>query len=571
MRRLALIFTLLIGTAGVFAAGAVGEDEHTYFIELDNAFGLVDGSEVRVAGVTQGEISELLINQEKRAVAKVELSGELSQLGEDTICSSEPNSLIAEYFIDCNPKGAPLVEGSGSDEERAREPDIPVEQTRQTVQNDLVQSGLRQPYSERLGLIINEFGTALAGNPDNLNAAIRRGAPALTQVRQITKILGDQNEIIRDLNEDSDAIFVELADRREDVRQFVLNARDTASASAERREDLAANFNRLDDFLGELEPTMVELNRLAVTQTPLLANLRASAPGLTELSRDIQGFNSASTKSLKSLGSASKVGRRALDKGQNEIKQLRRSVKKAPAASDELAKFLRDLDDPDRAVEQDLRSEEDTGRVGGGYTGLEGLLNYVYYQTGALNQFDQVSHLLHFSIFEVGEGPCSSYNAGPTVPAQDGGETTDILEAHRCVAWLGDNQPGINGGPELPPYDPSVCPQGSDDLELCDPNGPSTSSASDETDKRSKQAADAREGIQGLENLPGIGDSGGDPGSGGSIREGLGDLPGSLGDVADGLGKSADGLRGAGGGLPKLKRAPSAEASSDLLGYLFGG
>ena len=71
------------------------------------------------------------------------------------------------------------TEGEGSDDERVEDPDIPVEQTRQTVQNDLVQSGLRQPFRERLTLIINEFGTALAGNPENLNAAIRRGAPAL--------------------------------------------------------------------------------------------------------------------------------------------------------------------------------------------------------------------------------------------------------------------------------------------------------------------------------------------------------------------------------------------------------
>ena len=35
-----------------------------------------------------------------------------------------------------------------------------------------------------------------------------------------------------------------------------------------------------------------------------------------------------------------------------------------------------------------------------GYTGMEGLLNYAYYQTGTLNQFDHVGHLLGLTLFE---------------------------------------------------------------------------------------------------------------------------------------------------------------------------
>ena len=47
---------------------------------------------------------------------------------------------------------------------------------------------------------------------------------------------------------------------------------------------------------------------------------------------------------------------------------------------------------------------------------MEGLLNYAYYQTLALNQFDSVGHLLHFILMEAETGPCAGYNAGPTYP-----------------------------------------------------------------------------------------------------------------------------------------------------------
>ncbi|HKJ35955.1 MAG TPA: MlaD family protein, partial [Solirubrobacterales bacterium] len=487
---------LILGGAFAFAATAVGEDEHTYYLEFDNAFGLVEGSEVKVAGVQQGVIEDLFISPDKTAVVRVKLSGPLSTLGEETICSSEPQSLIAEYFIDCIPKGAPLDEDEGIEDERVGDPDVPVEQTRQTVQNDLVLSGLRQPFKERLSLIINEFGTALAGNPENLNAAIRRGAPALRSARKVTRILAGQNRIIKNLNVNSDTIMSKLAERRRDVVRFIENAKVTAEVGADNRDALSANFRDLDDFLAELGPTMVELNDLAVTQTPLLRNLRASAGGLDTLSQNLPDFNSASTRSLVTLGDAAVVGRRALNKGADEIRQLKKSSRQAFSAADHLRKFLNDINDPGRAVEVDSRAATDSGRSAPtGYTGLEGLLNYVYYQAGALTQYDQISHLLHFSIFEVGSGPCAEYNAEDHVPAAGGGITTDITEADRCVAWLGPNQPGINQNVRQDPYPGSVCPDGSDDLEICNPANTSAAGRDGGSDG-------------GGEGLPGDGDLG---------------------------------------------------------------
>ena len=475
MRRLSLIaFVLACGVAWI-AAAAGADDTHTYEIELDNAFGIVEGSELRVAGVTQGKVTDLDVNAKKRAVVSVEVSGPLSQFGEGTTCSTEPQSLIAEYFVDCQPRGEPLPEGG----------QIPVSQTTQTVQPDLVQNTLREPYKRRLQLLINEFGTALAGNPDNLNAAIRRGAPALRQFQQVVEVLGDQNRIIRDLNTDSDAIMARLAERRSDVVRFVQEARDTAAASADRRADLGRDFELLDDFLAELEPTMADLGRLAREQTPLLVDLRAAAPQLNRLAEGLPAFNESAEASLSSLGDAGVVGRRALRKGRDDIRQLKRAGHRAPRVSEVLADFVTDLDDPGRAVQIDARAAEHTSRrAPTGYTGLEGLLNYVYYQAGATNQFDLIGHLLHFSLFTFQTGNCGHFSTGGeqgTVPTEDGGQTHDILDAARCVSWLGPNQPRLAGKDRnftLPPYDPSACDEGSDAPQLCDPDGAKTSTRS---------------------------------------------------------------------------------------------
>ncbi len=493
MRRIALIIALCVLPAAGLAASAGADDTHTYEIEMYNAFGIVDGSQVRVAGVNAGTVTGLDINAEKRAVVTVELTGELGTLGTETKCSSEPQSLIAEYFISCEPAGPPIEEDDDADEPKA---DIPASQVAQTVQNDLVQNTLRQPFRERLTLLINEFGTALAGNPDSLNEAIRLGAPALTDLRKVTRILASQNTIIRDLNANSDEVIGQLAARREDVVRFIREARDTAEASASRREDLSRDFEILDDFLAELQPTLVELDNLAVEQTPLLTDLRAAAPGLNRLATNLPPFNDATRLALNGLGEASRVGESALRRGADEIEQLADAGRKAPLTAEILADFLRDIDDPRRAVEIDDRVVDDTGRTDPragqpdtkGYTGMEGLLNYAYYQAGALNQYDQLGHLLHFSLYNVFTGPCGNFSSGrdpdtgaPGVPAEGGGTTTNILEADNCVSWLGPNQPGINEDLNLPKYDPAVCPNGTEppaaEQELCSPSDPASSNA----------------------------------------------------------------------------------------------
>jgi phospholipid/cholesterol/gamma-HCH transport system substrate-binding protein len=502
MRRIALILASLCAVPAVLVAAAGADDDRTYQAELFNAFGLVEGSELRVAGVKAGTVTNLDVTPQKTALVSFEVGPDFPEFNADASCSSEPQSLIAEYFLDCQP---------GSSDQPLDGP-IPAARNQTTVQNDLVQNTLREPFKRRFQLIINEFGTALVGNPENLNAAIRSGAPALRELRKVLQILGRQNRIIAELNVNNDTIFQKLADRREDVVRFIDKAEDTARVSAERRAELSQDFDLLDDFLFRLRPVMVQLGHLAREQTPLLTDLKAAAPGLNRLAGNLPHFNNGARISLKSLGRASDVGKRALAKSKDEIAQLNQTSQKAYPASDIVAKFLESLDDPRQAVEEDCDARVDlrdqpgeadrrvalledklgvnlhgdrscdpsapAGTGNPGYTGLEGVLNYVYVQTLTLNQFDNVGHALHFMIVGAsdaseGGGACGSFASGPDYPkaAEFGaGRTTDVRKAVHCAAALGDTQPDINFPLNLPRYDGSVCPDGSTNHALCDPN-----------------------------------------------------------------------------------------------------
>ena len=573
MRRLALILAIFAGSAGFASTVVADEETRTYVLEMYNAFGLVEDAEVKVAGVNAGTVEKLEISDDKTALITVEISGPLAVLGEDTVCSSEPQSLIAEYFIDCLPAGEPLEEGAT----------LP-KKVKQTVQNDLVLNTLRLPFKQRLALLINEFGTALAGNPENLNEAIRLGAPALEDLHDALKLLARQNKTIRQLNVDSDEIIGKLADRREDVVAFVREAGDTAEAAAERRDDLSQNFDLLDDFLAELQPTMVELENVAVETTPLLTDLRAAAPQLNELAVSLPAFNRATETSLVTLGEAAVPGRRALRRGERNgvFRALARAGKGGPRTGELLADFLRDIDDPKggptglgRIVEVDDRAAktcEDktmscyaTGREGPtGFTGMEGILNYLYRQGGALNSYDEFGHLLHFNLYDVFTGPCGSYNSQQNWPTVGGGgRTTDPLQAERCVGLLGPNQPGISENLGTAPYHPSVCPTGiypdSPEIrEICDPPGsprPTGAKASAESDEATRE-----DGNSGSDESSDAGTSGGD-----------GPLP-DLDEATEDVRNATDGLAAGGDrkkGKKDGKQGSGGDAVEDLLDFLF--
>jgi hypothetical protein len=293
-------------------------------------------------------------------------------------------------------------------------------------------------------------------------------------------------------------------------------------------------------------------------------------------------FNNAATPALTTLGSAAQVGTGALVKGQDEINQLRASTTNASSAADQVNQFFDSISNPKNAVEEDARARTDLSlqpgeadrrvnllnqKTGGGvtepgYTGMEGLLNYVYYQTGALNQFDSVGHLLHFILYDVQTSPCASFNAGPTYP----NGSTDPKTADRCVAVLGDNQPGIGqNGPtgNLPRYDNSVCPQGSTDLSICDPaistNGGTRKVPTGQVGNANASIPPAAQQLLTPQVIKDIQD-------GKSVPKPLQDLLGPQGTSQ--LEQTIQQLTG--GGSATSGASPDKATATDLLNFLFG-
>jgi ABC-type transporter Mla subunit MlaD len=434
MRR-ALSLLVLLGAAlgAVVFTGASGEAEgKKYWVEFDNAFGLVEGGDLKVGGVRAGTVNrfELTDSEPYKVAVEVEVTEPgFDALRTDSECRVRNQSLIGEYYVDC--------EVGTADEEIPEGGTIPVERTSSSIPPDLIASVMRRPYRERFRLLLSELGVGLAGRPEELNEVIKRAHPALKEVNETLAILDRQNETIRDFITDADRVSAAVEPKKEQLSRWAQEAMETAEIQASRADSLQAQWNKLPTFLGELRPTLAQLDATASEQIPFLRRMHAAAPDFHRLLVALEGFSNASRGSTRALGEMAVVGREALTESAEEIAELRELSEDAPRLAKPLRQFLQTIDDRKRSVEDDPLHEQlappapdkTAAQDGEGFTGMEALLNYVYWQTLGINGFDQISHFLRIVVLR---NDCSAYQNDPTV---------ELIEL--CSTGVGPYQPCI--------------------------------------------------------------------------------------------------------------------------------
>jgi ABC-type transporter Mla subunit MlaD len=440
-RALAAIFVIAAAVAGasltVGAGNDSGSDSVEYRLVFDNAFGLVDGGDFRVGGVKAGTTAGFDLEKRKGEPPHAIVTAEVTEPGiadfrEDATCEIRPQSLIGEYFVDCQPGSSDkrlATDGSGT---------VPVEQTAATVPVDVVQNVMRQPYRERLRLILTELGTGLAGRPDDLREVVARAHPGLRETTRVLSILGRQNRIIENFIRDADTVIAPLEREKAEVSRWIRETGEAAEVSATRRAELSRTIDLLPTFLDELRPTMARLGDLSDESVPLLVELQRAAPDLDELFTRLGPFAKASRPALDALGEAAKTGVDAFAASEEELAELRALSKDAPAFAKPLRQFLETLDDRKRGLEHDARAKAGAPPAPdptaipntGPFTGLEAIWNYAFWQTLSVNMFDGEAHMVRLGL-QLDED-CSQFQNNPSQAVID-----------KCNQWLGPDQPGI--------------------------------------------------------------------------------------------------------------------------------
>ena len=435
MRRLIAITLLLIAVPLVLVFGIAANDNgggSGYKVRAIFDFvRAVPGEDVKVAGAKVGKIDSLDVTPNNKAVVVLDIQKDgFSPFHQDAHCTIRPQSLIGETFVECSPGSnrspeiPQIKQGDGKGQHL-----LTLSHTSSPVDIDEINDIMREPTRERLAILINEFGTALAGRGKDLNAAIHRANPALRETDKVLAILARQNRTLADLAKSSDTVLAPLARKRHQFADFIVQANRTGQATAERRADITAGIEKLPAFLRQFRPTLQDLGHLSDEMEPVVADLGRAAPGLNRFIEELGPFSQVSIPAVKSLGKAADVGLPAL----NATRPVANDLRQFATAADPVSKNLDDL----------TKSLNATG-------GINHFMDFLFFQMTAINGFDGISHYLRAGLIV---NLCSTYAIRVTDPSClanfTSGSSSSSATAARSRKQLAQALGGPNGAPRI--------------------------------------------------------------------------------------------------------------------------
>src|SRR5205807_8455911 len=105
MRRLAVLLVLGCAVAVLLlGSGAGGGRSYKVRAIFDNAFSVIPGEDVKIAGVKVGKIDSLDVTSDQKAAVVLSITRPgFGDFRQDATCTIRPQSLIGEKFVECVP------------------------------------------------------------------------------------------------------------------------------------------------------------------------------------------------------------------------------------------------------------------------------------------------------------------------------------------------------------------------------------------------------------------------------------------------------------------------------------
>jgi virulence factor Mce-like protein len=249
----------MVGNCSVFAHC------QTLNIELKDTAGLLKTNDVRMAGVTAGQVQDIRV-QGNYAVATVQVNQQYSPVYKDAHAIVRPKNLLGETYVEIDRGTA--SSGSFSDGDT-----IKLINTITPVQIDDVLNALDPTTREKLAVVINSLGEASAARGQDFNVTT-------LDLRRIAADLAVTSTTLNQQKDNLDALLVQFdlaqktfADYHTQLAQ-VLADWNTASTTLMNHDiQLASALGHLNTVLGDLDAAVTPNTKALTT---MVANLPAT-------------------------------------------------------------------------------------------------------------------------------------------------------------------------------------------------------------------------------------------------------------------------------------------------------
>jgi len=277
-------------------------------VELSNAAGLRENSDVRIGGVPAGTVVDLRLTERDTALAELRIDEGAAPIGEGARAAVRPANLLGEKYVELQVGDLrrPLPRGSR----------IPISRTATPVELDDLLNVLDPRTRGRLAILISEAGKALGGRGDELASLLEELPPAFDEVtRLVDAVAADTAALDRAVTR-SDRVLASVGRRDADLSRFVDRAAGALDAVAAERAGLARTVRAAPSAVSRLRRTLAALEEASVALRPALVRVRRAAPPLQATLEALPGFARAASPALREARAvAPQLGRLAREGG----------------------------------------------------------------------------------------------------------------------------------------------------------------------------------------------------------------------------------------------------------------
>ncbi len=370
---------------------------------FDTAKGIVPGQVVKVAGARVGTVSDVRLTEDFKARIQLDIDPRFTPFREDASCDIQPEGLISENFVQCDPGTveAPELEGRGG-----AAPTVAISRTSSPVNLTDLFEIWEVPVRDRLRLLLNTLGGGVAGRGEDLNGLLRRANPTLGLVHDAVGILDAQKVELQDSIVQAKAITRELARRPERLQAFVDEGANVFEITANRRERLREGIRELPRTLRTARSTLTVLDAFAQQGAPLSRRISTAAQPLNALLAQLPPTARAALPALRALGRTAEGARPAVRSARPVARRLASFAEKARPT----------LTLTDRVLTDGRRR------------GLaENLLSFAYFAAAATSRYDAISHIFPANVIASSCGQLAT----TTTPECDANYTRTAAGATR--------------------------------------------------------------------------------------------------------------------------------------------
>jgi phospholipid/cholesterol/gamma-HCH transport system substrate-binding protein len=236
-----LIFVLVTTLATSLLAITIGNitfgDSKEYRAVFSDATSVVDGDDVRIAGVKVGTVSGIEVYRDNKALVTFDVDAD-TQLTQSTEAAIRYRNLVGQRYI-------ALSQGVGKPTLMKEGDTIPLERTTPALDLTVLFNGFKPLFQALSPADINKLSyeiiTVFQGEGGTLESLLAHTASVTTTLARRDQVIG---ALIDNLNE----VMVTLGDRDDELSDLLIKLRTFVSGLAQDREAILGSLDSISDL-----------------------------------------------------------------------------------------------------------------------------------------------------------------------------------------------------------------------------------------------------------------------------------------------------------------------------------